>query len=123
MCVVPAPPRLRFRFSDSERREWQSGWLVFELEQPFEQSANRSSLTSKYRPICCITFFSVSDLESARLAGIYAFIWSNLCTRHIPEKLTPRGHEDWPDKRRSVYRPPVGLSATRTKLRSISPPR
>ena len=27
----------------------------------------------------------------------------NLCTRHIPDKLTPRGHDDWPDKRRSVY--------------------
>ena len=37
--------RLRFRFSDSERREWQGGWLVFELEQPFERLANRSSLT------------------------------------------------------------------------------
>ena len=23
----------------------------------------------------------------------------NLCTRHVPEKLTPRGHHDWPDKR------------------------
>src|SRR5260370_40107295 len=33
-----------------------------------------------------------------------SLIWSNLCTRHIPEKLTPRGHHDWPDKRRSVYR-------------------
>jgi hypothetical protein len=33
------------------------------------------------------------------LAGFKAFIWSNLCTRHIPEKLTPRGHHDWPDKR------------------------
>jgi len=33
------------------------------------------------------------------LAGLKAFIWSNLCTRHIQNKLTPRGHEDWPDKR------------------------
>jgi len=24
-----------------------------------------------------------------------AFIWSNLCTRHI--SLLPRGHHDWPD--------------------------
>src|SRR5262249_38354548 len=22
-----------------------------------------------------------------------------LCTRHIPKKLKPRGHHDWPDKR------------------------
>jgi len=29
---------------------------------------------------------------------------ANLCTRHIPKKLTPRGHEDWPDKRRRVDR-------------------
>jgi hypothetical protein len=33
------------------------------------------------------------------LAGFFAFIWSNLCTRHIRGKLTPRGHHDWPDKR------------------------
>src|SRR5260370_35976290 len=37
--------------------------------------------------------------------GRYLSVYlSNLCTRHIPEKLTPRGHHDWPDKRRSVYR-------------------
>ena len=42
---------------------------------------------------------SVSDIESSGLAGFSAFIWSNLCTRHIPDKLTPRGHHDWPDKR------------------------
>lgn len=29
-------------------------------------------------------------------------IRSNLCTRHILNKITPRRHEDWPDKRRSV---------------------
>jgi hypothetical protein len=31
------------------------------------------------------------------LAGIFRVIWSNLCTRHIPDKLKPRGHHDWPD--------------------------
>ena len=51
------------------------------------------------RPICFFQVFSASDLESNRLAGLKAFIWPNLCTRHIPNKLTPRGHEDWPDKR------------------------
>jgi hypothetical protein len=35
------------------------------------------------------------------LAGLKAFIWSNLCTRHNPKKLMPRGHHDWPDKRRT----------------------
>jgi hypothetical protein len=30
------------------------------------------------------------------LAGFSAFIWSNLCTHHIPDKVTPRGHHDWP---------------------------
>jgi len=34
-----------------------------------------------------------------------AFIWSNLCTRHIQNKLTPRGHEDWPDKRATRREP------------------
>jgi hypothetical protein len=32
------------------------------------------------------------------LRADHALIWSNLCTRHIPNKLTPRGHDDWPDK-------------------------
>jgi hypothetical protein len=41
----------------------------------------------------------VSELESSSLAGIFAIIWSNLCTRHIQKKLTPRGHHDWPDER------------------------
>jgi hypothetical protein len=51
------------------------------------------------RPICSFRDFSLSGLESDRLAGFKAFIWSNLCTRHSPKKLTPRGHEGWPDKR------------------------
>jgi hypothetical protein len=33
------------------------------------------------------------------LAGFFAFIWSNLCTRNIQKRITPRGHHDWPDKR------------------------
>ena len=49
--------------------------------------------------ICWREKSSVSDLGLSSLAGFFAFIWSNLCTRHIPEKLTPRGHHDWPDKR------------------------
>src|SRR5580704_13320428 len=65
---------------------------------------SRSSLTVLNRPICLHEKDNVSDLESSRLAGLKQFIWSNLCTRHIPNKLTPRGHEDWPDKRRSIYR-------------------
>jgi hypothetical protein len=51
------------------------------------------------RPICLHEKDNVSDLESGRSAGLKACVWSNLCTRHIPKKLTPRGHEDWPDKR------------------------
>jgi hypothetical protein len=42
------------------------------------------------------------------LAGSLPFIRSNLCTRHILNKITPRGHEDWPDKRRSVDRSGFG---------------
>jgi hypothetical protein len=30
------------------------------------------------------------------LAGYFPHNRSNLCTRHIPHKLTPRGHHDWP---------------------------
>jgi len=51
------------------------------------------------QPICFFRILSASDLKSNRLAGLKAFIWSNLCTCHIPKKLTPRGHHDWPDKR------------------------
>jgi integrase len=32
------------------------------------------------------------------LAGYCRFVRSNLCTRHILNRLTPRGHDDWPDK-------------------------
>ena len=44
------------------------------------------------------TGLSVSDLKSSSLAGYFCLIQSNLCTRHIQKKLTPRGHHDWPDK-------------------------
>jgi hypothetical protein len=37
------------------------------------------------------------------LAGYFRFIRSNLCTRNIPKKLTPRGHEHWPDKSLDEY--------------------
>jgi hypothetical protein len=43
--------------------------------------------------------FQRKRLRIKRLAGFFAFIRSNLCTRHIQKKLTPRGHRDWPDKR------------------------
>jgi hypothetical protein len=47
------------------------------------------------------------------LAGFKAFIWSNLCRRHIPERLTPRGHHDWPDKR-AIWKHPCVWSAAIT---------
>ena len=56
-------------------------------------------LGKKTGQICWRDKLSVSDLESSSLAGFFALIWSNLCTRHIPDKLAPRGHHDWPDKR------------------------
>jgi hypothetical protein len=34
--------------------------------------------------------------QIGRIKSVYL---ANLCTRHIPNKLTPRGHEDWPVKR------------------------
>jgi hypothetical protein len=33
--------------------------------------------------------YSLNDLESNRLAGIFRVIWSNLCTRHIPDNAAP----------------------------------
>jgi hypothetical protein len=55
-------------------------------------------LGKKTGQICRREKSSVSDLELGSLAGFFALIWSNLCTRYIPDKLTPRGHHDWPDK-------------------------
>jgi hypothetical protein len=51
----------------------------------------------------CWCELRVTDLESSSLAGFFALIWSNLCTRHILFGLEPRGHHDWPYK--SVMRP------------------
>jgi len=66
----------------------------------YPRCAQQMSATGKKTgQICWREKLSVSDLESSSLAGFLALIWSNLCTRHIPDKLTPRGHHDWPDKR------------------------
>jgi hypothetical protein len=54
------------------------------------------------RPICFFQVFQRKRFRVKQMAGLKAFIWSNLCTRHIPNKLPPRGHEDWPDKRRRI---------------------
>ena len=52
----------------------------------------------------CSPKFQYKRFRISRLAGFLPFIWPNLCTRYILNRLTPRGHEDWPDKRRSVRR-------------------
>jgi hypothetical protein len=64
-----------------------------------------SAMGKKTGQICRREKSSVSDLELGSLAGFFALIWSNLCTRYIPDKLTPRGHHDWPDK--GVFRSSV----------------
>jgi hypothetical protein len=62
---------------------------------------------SRWRYIVCVAFdLFLPNLKRKRFKikqiGLFkGFIWSNLCTRDIPKKLTPRGHEDWPDKRPS----------------------
>ena len=38
--------------------------------------------------------FQRKRLRIKRLAGFFAFIRSNLCTRHIQNRLTPRGHHE-----------------------------
>src|ERR1035438_5580394 len=68
--------------------------------QPAVLGSDREAVTHKKTGQSVRTyFFSVSDLESNRLAGFLPYIWSNLCTRNIRNKLTPRGHHDWPDIR------------------------
>jgi len=52
--------------------------------------------TSKNRPICLST---LKHLKSSRLAGFLPYIWSNLCTRHIRNKLGVARASDWPDIR------------------------
>ena len=63
-----------------------------------QRSWQCNGLGKKTGQICRREKSSVSDLELGSLAGFFALIWSNLCTRYIPDKLTPRGHHDWPDK-------------------------
>jgi hypothetical protein len=62
-----------------------------------------SAMGKKTGQICLREKPSVSDLESSSLAGFFALIWSNLCTRHILFGLEPRGHHDWPYK--GILRP------------------
>jgi hypothetical protein len=63
---------------------------------------------------------SVSDIESSSLAGLFAFILSNLCTRNIPDQLTPSGHHDWPNKRltRGLLAP-VSVRSTAARFASL----
>ncbi len=67
---------------------------------PRRVEANSAPITVLNRPICLLRNSSVSDSESNRLAGLKAFIRSNLCTRQILLTLDDSGHHDWPDKRR-----------------------
>src|ERR1700683_1718514 len=76
-----------------------------------------SATGKKTGQICLREKTSVSDLESSSLAGFFALIWSNLCTRHILFGLKPRGHHDWPYK--GVLRP-SGICSTRAEVRSQS---
>jgi len=36
------------------------------------------------------------------LAGSKRLSSSNLCQRHIPEQLKPRGHHDWPENAQTL---------------------
>jgi hypothetical protein len=65
-------------------------------------------ITGKNRPFGLLRNLSVSDIRIKPMAGFSAFIWSNLCTRHILSELTPRGHQYWPDKRYSPIWPHCG---------------
>ena len=58
------------------------------------------------RPKCLNPNLKPKRYKIRHLAGFCRLIWSNLCTRHIQRKLTPRGHHDWPDKATTR---PIGL--------------
>jgi hypothetical protein len=85
---------------DWNNNNWGTKWNACdpEIEDEASKQYGYVRITVLNRPIRLHEKDNVSDLESSRLAGLKAFIWSNLCTRHIPEKLTSRGHHDWPDK-------------------------
>jgi hypothetical protein len=58
------------------------------------------------------------------MAGLRRFIWSNLWTRNIWDKLTSRGHQDWPDKatnRQSGFVNTVPLGRTYCQWRTCQP--
>jgi hypothetical protein len=75
--------------NDSERTTPLGSWTA-----PIELPRNTKKPANLFAPK-----FQRKRLRIKRLAGFFAFIRSNLCTRHIQKKLTPRGHHDWPDKR------------------------
>jgi len=74
-------------------------------------AAHTASRISRFKP--ANLFFPNSRRKRIKIKQIGRFqsvIWSNLCTRHIPIKLTLRGHDDWPDKQPSRLggAPPLG---------------
>jgi hypothetical protein len=82
----PAEPRL------NTRRAWQ---MPIRKSGPTVKSpGNVKKPANLFAPK-----FQRKGLKIKRLASFFAIIRSNLCTRHIQKKLTPRGHHDWPDKR------------------------
>src|ERR1017187_1016438 len=57
--------------------------------------------------ICLTLSPSLSDLEPSSLAGFsrsFGSICARGCNLQIPRKLNPRGHHDWPVKRRTFHR-------------------
>ena len=78
------------------------------------------SIGENSRPKSACTDFSASDLKSSGLAGYCRLMRSNLCTRHIQKKLTPRGHHDWPHKTTNQPRAFRGrLSKTSNRRRPL----
>ena len=86
---------------------WHGGPHAASLAAPQFQGGKTGSCTKRNKPwhldlavswekpaIRLLRNLSVSDIRIKPMAGFFAFIRSNLCTRHIRDKLTPRGHHE-----------------------------
>ena len=94
--------------------------------KPHERKVGTSSkrsgrITVLNRPICFLRIFSASDLKIKQIGRLKSVYLSNLCTRHSPNKLTPRGHEDWPDKRATRRKVGFGCHGPQVRFWEMPP--
>jgi hypothetical protein len=93
------PPGMRYEVDSVTARcslmDWLRCWRNASYSRACLYSRRRAgelstALGKKTGQICRREESSISDLQLSSLASFFGLIWCNPCTRHIPEKLTPR---------------------------------